>query len=266
MKPGRISQSSDTVFSLVDSPGRKYSFGSIYAQTKLTSGVNNRLSVRALGFSSAWDTVFVEVKYGKGHFYLHTVPSAFANINLLNTDKYDFAFRSLSYLPKTSKVIWDEYQKQGPVGEDSEFRVILESTPLRIAFYIIISGLLLLMIFRAKRMQRAIPVIDPPVNSSLEFLDTISNLYYRKKDFKNIVEKRHAYFLDFIRKNYYLSTENINDEFITVLSLKSGLEKEKLNELFQLCGDITVLPYISNDILLKYSSLLEEFYKKAKNK
>jgi len=266
LKTRRVKQDSDSLFSLVDSPGKKYTFGNIYAQMKLTAEKKNRLPVRALGFNNAWDTVFVEVQYGKGHFYLHTIPSAFANINLLKTDKYDFAFRSLSYLPKNSKVIWDEYQKQGAVGEDSMYRVLFDSLPLRIAFYMIIAGLLLFMIFRAKRNQRAIPVLNPPVNSSLEFLGTISNLYYRKKDFKDIAEKRHAYLLDFIRKNYYMSTENINDEFITVLSAKSGLEKDKLNELFILYKDIAVLPYISNDVFLKYNSLLEEFYKKAKNK
>ena len=266
IKVARIEQSSDTIFSLVDSPGKNYRFESVYTQMKLTSEKDSRFAVRALGFNAKWDTVFVDVNYGKGHFYLHTLPSAFANINQLRADKYDFAYRSLSYLPKTSKVIWDEYQKQGAVGENSEFRVIFDSVPLRIAFYIIIAGLLLFMIFRAKRTQRAIPVINAPVNSSLEFLSTISNLYYRKKDFKDIAEKRHAYLLDFIRKNYYLSTENINDEFVTVLSSKSGLEVEKLNNLFTLYKDIATLAYISNDTFLKYNSLLEEFYKKAKNK
>lgn len=266
IKTNRIEESSDTIFTLVDSPGKKYSFSSVYSQMKLTSEKDSRLAVRALGFNTKWDTIFVDVTYGKGHFYLHTLPTAFANINQLQADKYDFAFRCLSYLPKTSKVIWDEYQKQGAVGENSEFRVIFDSVPLRIAFYIIIAGLLLFMIFRAKRTQRAIPVINPPVNSSLEFLSTISNLYYRKKDFKDIAEKRHAYLLDFIRKNYYLSTENINDEFVTVLSSKSGLEVEKLNSLFILYKDIATLAYISNDTFLKYNSLLEEFYKKAKNK
>ncbi|MFT4221701.1 DUF4350 domain-containing protein [Dysgonomonas sp.] len=266
IKVDGVKQPSDTIFSLVDSPGKKYSFGSIYSQMKLTSEKDSRFAVRALGFNAKWDTVFVEVNYGKGRFYLHTLPSAFANISQLQIDKYDFAFRSLSYLPKNSKIVWDEYQKQGAIGENSEFRVIFDSIPLRIAFYIVIIGLLLFMIFRAKRTQRAIPVINPPVNSSLEFLSTISNLYYRKKDFKDIAEKRHAYFLDFIRKNYYLSTENINDEFVTVLSSKSGLEVEKLNNLFLLYEDIATLVYISNDTFLKYNSLLEEFYKKAKNK
>lgn len=261
----RIRQYSDTVFSLAGLPGKKYSFGNIYSQTKLNAD-SCPSSVRALAFNNSWDTVFLEVQYGKGHFYLHTIPSAFANINLLKTDKYDFAFRSLSYLPRTSNVIWDEYQKQGAIGEGSMFKVIFNSTPLRIALYLIFGGFLLFMIFRAKRTQRAIPVINPPVNSSLEFLGTISNLYYKKKDFKDIAEKRHAYLLDFIRKNYYMSTEHINEEFIKVLSAKSGLESDKLQELFTLYKDIAVLPYTSNDIFLKYNSLLEEFYRKAKNK
>ncbi len=153
------------------------------------------------------------------------------------------------------------------MGEsDSEFRAMLNSKPLRIALYIILAGLLLFVIFRAKRTQRIVPVINPPVNSSLEFLSTISNLYYRKKDFKTIAEKRHAYFLDYIRKNYYMSTENIDDEFLNVLSLKSGMERAKLKQLFDAYQELIILPYAPNEIFLKYNNLLEEFYRNVKNK
>lgn len=255
----------DSLYYLVDSPDKKYAYRSIYGQTRIYSN-NSKYTIRPLAMNAKNDTVFLKLNYGRGHFYLHTVPSAFANVNVLQTGKYDFPFKCLSYLPANSKVIWDEYQKQGPVGEDSMFRVMFTSEPLTIAFYIIIFGLLLFMIFRAKRTQRIIPIIQPPVNSSVEFLNTISNLYYRKKDFKTIAEKRHAYLLDFIRKNYYMSTENIDNDFISILSGKSGVDKGKLNELFILYKDIVILPYISNEMFLKYNSLLEEFYKKTKNK
>jgi hypothetical protein len=170
-------------------------------------------------------------------------------------------------LPGNSNLIWDEYQKQGGIGDnDSIFRAMLREPALRKALYLILAGLLLFMIFRAKRTQRIIPVIKPHVNSSLEFLGTISNLYYRKKDFKTIVEKRHAFFLDYIRKHYYMPTENINDEFLDVLSAKSGVERSKLSSLFNACNDMLILPYAPNDIFLKYNSLLEEFYRKVKTK
>lgn len=256
----------DTVYSLVDFPNRKYNFTGISGEARLNTD-SCKLKVRPLAFNSKNDTVFVEVQYGKGHIYLHTIPSAFANVNLLQTNKYDFAFRCLSYLPQNSKIIWDEYQKQGGVDDnDSIFRAMLREPSLRIALYLILGGLLLFMIFRAKRTQRVIPVMNPPVNSSLEFLGTISNLYYRKKDFSTIAEKRHAYFLDYIRKNYYMQTENINNEFLEILSAKSGMEKEKLNSLFTLYKDMEILPYAPNEAFLKYNNLLEEFYRKVKSK
>ena len=255
----------DTLYSMVDFPSKQYRFGNVEGQMKFNVD-SCKLPLRVLALNNKKDTVFIDVKYGKGHFYLHALPTAFANVNMLQTDKYDFAFRSLSYLPANSKIIWDEYLKQGAINEGNEFRAMLNNPPLRIALYIILLGLLLFMIFRAKRTQRVVPVINPPVNSSLEFLNTISNLYYRKSDFNTIVEKRHTYFLDFVRKNYYLSTETTGDDFINILSAKSTMEKEKLNQLFALYKDMSTLAFISNDMFLKYNSLLEEFYKNVKNK
>jgi hypothetical protein len=219
-----------------------------------------------LGFNSRNDIVFIDVKYGKGHLYLHTVPSAFANVNMLQNEKYDFGFRCLSYLPENSKVIWDEYQKQGTSGEDGEFQMMLNNPPLRIALYIILVGFLLFMLFRSKRIQRAIPIIKPPVNSSLEFMDTISNLYYRKRDFRTILLKRHAFFLDFIRKRYFMLTEVIDNEFVNILSAKSTMDRDKLNELFGIYKDLSTLAFIEVEPFIRYNSLLEEFYKTVKNK
>ena len=219
-----------------------------------------------MAFNNKKDTVFIDVKYGKGHIYLHSVPSAFANVNMLQTGKYDFGFRCLSYLPKNSKIIWDEYQKQGSLGEGSDFKVMLNNPPLRVALYAILIGFLLFMLFRSKRIQRAIPIIKPPVNSSLEFLGTISNLYYRKNDFMTILIKRHAYFLDYIRKHYYMSTENIDNEFVNVLSAKSGMDKDRLSELFHIYKDLSTLAFIETQPFLRYNNLLEEFYRTVKNK
>lgn len=265
IKASTIYFDKDTTYTLADFNTKKYSFNHLYGHTKF-SVKKDTYPVRPLAYNSSKDTVFLELKYGKGLIYLHAIPTAFANINMLKTDKYDFGFRSLSYLPKNSKIIWDEFQTQGEPGEGSSFKIMLQNPPLKLALYIILGGLLLFMIFGAKRIQRPIPVINPPVNSSLEFLGTISNVYYRKKDFRTIAEKRHAYFLDFIRKHYYMPTENINDEFFNVLSAKSGLAKEKFAELFTLYKDIVTVPYLPNDKFLKYNSILEEFYRTLKNK
>lgn len=256
----------DTIHVLKEYPQREYNIGNIYGLVSLNTDSCPH-PTRILGTNNKKATTFVDIKFGKGHIYLHTVPTAFTNVYMLQTRKYDYGFRSLSYLPANSKIIWDEYQKQGiSIANEGTFRAMLSNESLRTALYIILAALLLFVIFRAKRTQRVIPVIQAPVNSSLEFLGTISNLYYRKKDFTTIAEKRHAYFLDFIRKNYYMTTENIGEDFINILSAKSNTDRDKLNELFSLHKDLILLPYASNEMFLKYNSLLEEFYKNAKNK
>ncbi|WP_029904403.1 DUF4350 domain-containing protein [Prevotella sp. 10(H)] len=255
----------DTVYTLKDYQTERYRFKNVQGQTKFNTD-SCKLPVRVLATNKKNDTVFIDVKYGKGHIYLHSIPSAFANINMLQNEKYDFGFRCLSYLPQNSNIIWDEYQKQGMIGEGSDLQVILNNPALRTALYVILCGFLLFMLFRSKRIQRAIPIINPPVNSSLEFLGTISNLYYRKKDFSTILQKRHAFFLDYIRKSYYMSTENIDNEFVNVLSAKSGMDKDKLSELFLVYKDLSTLAFIEIQPFLRYNNLLEEFYRTVKNK
>lgn len=256
---------SDSVYTLIDYPAKSYNFRSVYFDARFKTDSCN-FPVRILAQNKEKEPVFVRVNYGKGYFYLHSIPSAYTNINQLEIEKYDFAYRCLSYIPASNHVIWDEYQKQGLIGERSIFRVLLNDDALRMSLFLTLLGFLLFMIFRAKRIQRVIPIIKPPVNSSIEFLETISNLYYHKDDLDTIVDKRQAYFLDYIRRHYYMSTERIDKEFIESLSAKSGMEKDKLNDIFvhyqNMRGQFA--PVITNDIFLAYNRLLEEFYTKVK--
>lgn len=256
--------SPDTIYTLTDYKKKTFTISPLYYRAKLNAD-SCKLPVRVLGVSNINnDTIFMQVKYGCGNFYFHTVPTAFVNLNMLNLDKYDFGFRCLSYLPYNNNIIWDEYQTQGPVN--NLFQEMLKNHPLKASLILIFIGFGLFLIFRAKRTQRVIPIIKPPVNSSIEFLDTISNLFYKKMDTRSILDKRHAYLLDFIRKSYYLATEHTDGEFIKNLSTKSTMEESKLEELFALYQDMKTLYYIPNEKFLKYNGILEEFYKTAKHK
>lgn len=254
----------DTLYTLIDSPDKSYTFPRVFHTTKFMLD-SCKLPVRVLATNTHGDIVFIRVQYGNGYIYLHTIPTAFANYHLLNIKKYDFGFRCLSYMPRKGTVIWDEYQKQGPVSNKSMFRVMLDSPPLKAALWLTLLGFLLFMIFRAKRTQRIIPIVQPPVNSSLEFLETISNLRYKKKDFVGIVERRHAFFLDYVRKHYYMSTEIIDADFLKTLSSKSGVDIESLNHLMGLYKDIRGMYDISNAMFLEYNKQLEKFYQKVEN-
>lgn len=255
--------SADSIYHFTDAPARKYNIKTVLVNTTLNMD-SCQLPFRVLAENNKDKAVLVQIRYGKGNIFLNTTPKAFTNFLMVDKKKYDFAFKNLSYLPRNNKIIWDEYQTQGPIN--SIFKELLEQPPLIVALLITIFGFVLFVIFRAKREQRTIPIIIPPINSSVEFLDTISNLYYKKKDLKTIIVKRHAYFLDYIRKHYYMSTENTNIDFIENLATKSGFEKELLSQLFDLYSEIGKYYSISNAIFLEYNRILDGFYKKAKNK
>lgn len=251
----------DSIYYMSDNKDRKYNISLGWSNESFKIK-DCKYPVRVLANNKQGNPVFIQIKYGKGSIYLHAIPTAFTNQTLVKTRKYDFAFRCLSYIPKSSNILWDEYQTQGPIN--TSISELLKVAPLRLAVLITVLGMLIFVLFRIKRVQRVIPIVKPPVNSSVEFLETISSLYYKKKDFKTIADKRQAYLLDFIRKHYYMSTENIDEEFISSLCVKSRFDKDKLSQLFNLYDSIKWSDAISNEVFMKYCNLLEDFYRTIK--
>ncbi|WP_296382611.1 DUF4350 domain-containing protein [Winogradskyella sp.] len=174
---------------------------------------------------------FIKVAVGEnnGQFILHTNPFAFTNYHLMD-DKEDYAATVLSYLPK-QQIIWDNNYKSGRKVITSPLRYILQNTALKWAFYVSMLGLILFVIFRGKRVQRIIPVIKKLDNATVDFTRTIGELYYQHGDFTNIIEKKTQYFLEFVRTNYYLDTNQFNPSFIEKLATKSSNTKETTKTL-----------------------------------
>ncbi|WP_370392025.1 DUF4350 domain-containing protein [uncultured Winogradskyella sp.] len=175
----------------------------------------------------------IKVTYGNsnGQFILHTNPFAFTNYHMLKGNE-DYAAAVLSFLPK-QQIIWDNNYKSGRRVITSPLRYILQNTALKWAFYISMFGLILFVIFRGKRTQRIIPVINKLENATLDFTQTIGELYYQHGDFTNIIEKKIQYFLEFVRTNYYLNTANLGPVFIEKLAVKSGNSKEDTKVLVE---------------------------------
>ncbi len=172
---------------------------------------------------------FIQVKFGKGHFYLNTTPQAFTNYYMLG-DNQDYVAHTLSYLDN-SYLYWDNYEKTGRVVIDSPMRFVLNQASLKWAYYLAILGLLFFVILRAKREQRIIPVITPLENSSVEFARTVGGLYYQHKDYTDLISKKMNYFLEYVRSRYYLNTTTINDKTARDLAAKSGKSITETKEL-----------------------------------
>ena len=180
-------------------------------------------NTKVLGFQSGDSTRinFIKVKYKAGNFFLHTQPAAFTNFHLLKKNNFEYAEKVLSYLPKAD-VIWYTKNQNGEKISSSPLRFIFSQPALKAAWFLFLIGMLLFMIFNAKRRQRVVPIIKPLQNSSIDFTKTIGNLYFQEGEHGNLIDKKIIYFLDKIRSQYLLETSILDDNFIKKLNQKSG--------------------------------------------
>ncbi|WP_338840857.1 DUF4350 domain-containing protein [Flavobacterium ginsenosidimutans] len=179
---------------------------------------------------------FIEVPYKNGHIYLHTQPVAFTNYNLLKKDHYLYAENVMSYVPK-GNIFWYNKSFNDKRISSSPLRYIWSQPALKSAWYLGLIGILIFMIFNAKRKQRIVPIIKPLQNLTVDFTKTIGNLYYQEGDHTNIIDKKIIYFLEKIRTDYLLDTSKLDDDFITKLHYKTGKDEKDIRELIQLIND-----------------------------
>jgi hypothetical protein len=80
------------------------------------------------------------------------------------------------------------------------------------------------MIFTAKRRQQVIPVVRPPANEMLRFTQLIGNLYYQRKDYKDMLQKKYLYFCTEIKhaNGLDLQLDEPDEDLCRRLSDKTG--------------------------------------------
>lgn len=200
---------------------------------------------------------FIKVPYGNGEFYIHTIPEAFSNYYLLNGNQA-YAENVLSHLD-IQTIYWDEYKKTGRRYVESPLRYVLSQTPLRWAYYLLVAGILLFVIFKAKRRQRIIPVLEPLQNTSVAFAKTIGSLYFQHRDYSAIIQKKIVYFLEQIRSKYYLDTSDLDSDFVKKLAEKSNRPETQVVQLVNTIKNIKEKTLHTEQDLIQLNKEIEAF-------
>ena len=172
---------------------------------------------------------------GKGNLILSCTPLLFTNYGILNDSVNDFTKHSLAYL-QDKPLIRTEYYGVGSQGgsEQSPFRYLLSQRPLRWALYVAFFTIVLFMVFTAKRKQKVIPLIEPPANKLLAFVNSIAALYIRKNDNADLIEKKYIYWSEELKRKYGIDciNETHNEDFFQRFSLKTGQPLDEVKLLF----------------------------------
>lgn len=210
--------------------------------------------------STAKKVNFIRAAFGNGYVYLHSTPVAFTNYHLLKSNHHRYAASVLSYIQPDHSVLWDTHKYNRDNKAQTPLRVILSYPSLRWAWYFLLIGFILYLIFNAKRRQRIVPIIEPLQNTTVDFTKTISNLYYQENDFKNIFEKKIIYFLERIRSSYYLDTQILDDKFIQKLAVKSGKDKALIKRIVTKINQRRKNRYFAEADLIELNNWIEEFW------
>lgn len=158
-----------------------------------------------IGTLEEYNANFLRLSWGAGNFYFHANPIFFTNYYLIDSLQHDYPEAVLTGVLEHGPVYWDEASRVPPsvarqrsqqrarnqpgggynggrnlLSGNEALSYIQEQPPLALAWYTLILAALLYVVFRGKRRQRIIPIINRRENASKRFIDTISRLVYQK--------------------------------------------------------------------------------------
>ena len=220
--------------------GYDYKYDSLYVGdfTRFDTIVDKKERIERIDtFAIKKVPVAVSVPYGKGEVIFVSSPLLFTNYGMLEGNTFVYIFRLMSYLADLPVYRTEAYVKTDAmlVAEQSPFREFIKRPPLRWALYLALLGVVLFMIFTARRRQRVIPIMSKPANRSLEFIQLIGTLYYQRKDHVNLVRKKFKLFAEELRKTAGVDISDVNtdDSEYLLLAEKTGMNSDRLKKVIR---------------------------------
>lgn len=230
---------------------------------------------RIMEFSSYDSTIFkrilitekgkavaIKANINGGQLIICSAPDIFANYFIANKGTREVAYHLLSYVDN-KYIVWDENYKRFNEKSYSPLKFIFENSALYSAYLLTLITLILYMIFEGRRRQRIIPLIEPNSNTTLEFVNVISHVYYNSKGHQNIAQEKIKYFYETIRKRFNVNTSHINQQLINEVIVLSGVDEKIVKNLFNYCENIVKLPELSDLELIELNRQIYVFNKNS---
>jgi hypothetical protein len=225
-------------------------------------------SIMPLGYVHPDKVNFFKLSYGEGNLYVHSNPLVFTNYFLTKADKADYASAVFSHL-RGESIIWDEFSRSKFIPQNnapgvSPVMYILQQESLRYAWWLLLAGALLYVMFTAKRKQRIIRVLEGKANTSLEFVNMMAALHFQNGNHHDMARKKMKYFFYFIRARYGMHIQELAEAHMIRLAEKSKLELQILKAIAVEFDHVQRLSFYNEPRLIDLQIALETFYKQCK--
>ena len=172
-------------------------------------------------------------RFGDGQIFICSTPMLFANLHLLRKEHFAFCNGLVERLPKydillddADRLNYDAFRPKASLGK-SPLSFILSKPALRWAWFTLLGTALLFLLFRAKRLQRIIPIIKPNLNTTLAYAKMLGSLQLKEKNNKAKANEIVIHFMQQLRARKRWHSNEINSDLKDILiKLAPQLEKE----------------------------------------
>jgi hypothetical protein len=196
---------------------------------------------------------------------INTQPELFTNYYLVNDTTYTYAFNCLNVLNNKQPTWWDEYYKAGRIESGSSLEFIFSQPSLRLSWYIFLITMILYALFESKRRQKAIAIIAPVQNDSLEFVKILGGFYFKTSEHRNMAEKKWRFLTEYIRSKYNINYDRKDTTFAEKLSRKSGYPLDEVTAMLNMAIDYLRRDSMTEEELMQLNHSINKFYNYTKN-
>ncbi len=206
---------------------------------------------------------YIQQDFGKGEIVLHTFPEAFSNYFMLKENNYEYTQNLLAYIKPNTTLLWDNHYKAGKTFYTSPLFFLLQNRYLKWAYYTLLLGTLLFVLFEGKRKQRSIPIIEPLKNQTVAFTRTISGMYFEKQQHKEIVAKQNLLFLEYVRNELRTPTDTLDEKTLKNIAARSNNTIEDTHALFRYFKELNTKKAVQQVELMQLYKLITKFKNKT---
>jgi len=182
----------------------------------------------------------LSISYGKGTIYVNTTPELFTNYQMLSKDGYAYSQVWLKHFPKNAPIYWLEFARYvAPKYNDYDdgeqlayLQFIFDDRMRMIALLLACLGVVLFMVFRARRMHPIVPILSPKRNMSLIFANTVSSIYFNHRQTFSMIKLQRINFFHIVYKHFHIDlSTNRSPNTIKKLAQKAKVHYEVLSSI-----------------------------------
>ncbi len=210
--------------------------------------------------------LMVSFPIGEGRIFYHVNKDLFYNYSYRQTEMFDYTQRLLAHFDPEHIYLLNPLMiyGSGNINHRNPLEFIMSEPALKAAYFLLILGTLLYVFFGGKRKQKIIPVMEKNENTSLEYIETVSQLFYQQDQHKKLVAHMKNIFFHKMQKKFFVAPDDPN--YVKVLAKKSKISATELQYIIHRFKEMDSNFSFTSDELASLNQRLETVYKEIDHK